>query len=42
MEVKIYIEGNYIDLYKDEGINFKSTVQDINDISKVFGLTKRF
>ena len=43
MEVKIYIEGNYIDLYKDEGINFKSTVQDINDISKVFAdFTKDF
>ena len=43
MEVKIYIGSTQIDLYKDEGINFKSTVQDINDISKVFAdFTKDF
>lgn len=34
--VELYIEGNKIELFKEESINIKSSVQDINDISKVF------
>ena len=34
--VQIYIEGEKVDLFKDESINIKSRVQDVNDISKVF------
>jgi hypothetical protein len=36
LDVSIYIEGQKIDLFKDEGISIKSSVKDINDISKVY------
>ena len=36
LDVKIYIEGQRVDLFKDENISIKSTVKDISDISKVF------
>lgn len=35
-EVTIYIEGTLVTQFDNESINFKSTVQDINDISKIF------
>lgn len=35
-QVQVYIEGNRLDLFKDEQINVTSKQQDINDISKVF------
>ena len=35
-QVQVYIEGNKIELFEDEQINITSSVQNINDISKVF------
>ncbi len=35
-KVQVYTEGIRLDLFKDEGVNIKSRVQDINDISKVY------
>lgn len=34
--VELYIEGNKIELFDNESINITSSVQNINDISKVF------
>ncbi len=34
--VELYIEGNKIELFGNESINITSSVQNINDISKVF------
>ena len=34
--VQVYIEGQKLDLFKDEEINVTSTIQNISDISKVF------
>ena len=36
MEVQLYIEGNRVELFKDETISIKSSVQDIADIGKTF------
>ena len=36
MLVEIFIEGQRLDLFKDEGITVKSVTQDLNDISKLF------
>lgn len=36
LDVSIYIEGKSIEQFKDENISIKSSVKDINDISKVF------
>ena len=35
-QVQVYIEGLKIELFEDEQINVTSSVQNINDISKVF------
>ena len=35
-QVQVYIEGRKIELFEDEQINVTSSVQNINDISKVF------
>jgi hypothetical protein len=35
-QVQVYIEGQKIELFEDEQINVTSSVQNINDISKVF------
>jgi hypothetical protein len=35
-QIQVYIEGNKIELFEDEQINITSSVQNINDISKVF------
>ena len=35
-QVQVYIEGKKIELFDDEQINVTSSVQNINDISKVF------
>ena len=35
-QVQVYIEGKKIELFEDEQINVTSSVQNINDISKVF------
>jgi len=43
INVKIYIEGKQLNLISDETITLKSSVQNINDISKVFAdLTQSF
>ena len=34
--IDIYIEGKRLDLFEDENITINSSVQNINDISKVF------
>lgn len=36
MVVEIYIEGQKIDLFKDETISVTQSVQDVKDISKIF------
>ena len=36
LDVSIYIEGQRLDLFKDESVNIKSSVKDINDISKIY------
>lgn len=35
-DVQLYIEGQRIDLFDDESIQVKSSIQDIKDLSKVF------
>ena len=35
-KVQIYVENKRIDLFEDEKIQVKSSVQNISDISKVF------
>ena len=35
-EVGVYIEGNKVDLFDSENIEINSSVQNINDITKVF------
>lgn len=37
MTVEVYIQGQKLDLFDDESINVTQSVQDVNDISKVFG-----
>jgi len=42
-KVDLYIDGQKADLFKDEAIEMNLSVQNINDISKVFGdFTKQF
>lgn len=36
MIVEVYIEGEKLDLFDDEQITVRSSVQDVNDISKLF------
>jgi len=35
-EIQLYVEDKRLDLYPDETIQIKSTIQDVKDISKVF------
>jgi hypothetical protein len=37
LAVDIYIEGERLDIFDDETISIKSSVQDVKDISKIFG-----
>lgn len=37
MKVQVYIQGKRLDLYDDEQINVKQVIQDVQDISKIFG-----
>ena len=37
MKVQVYIQGQRLDLHDDEGINVKQVIQDVKDISKIFG-----
>ena len=36
LSVKLYIEGNQVDLFNDEKITLNQTIQNISDISKTF------
>lgn len=36
MAIQIYIEGERLDLFQDETITIRSSVQDVRDISKIF------
>jgi hypothetical protein len=43
MIAELYIDGVRVDLFKDENIQIKTTIQDIRDISKIFtDFTKTF
>ena len=42
-KLQLYIEGNRIDLFKDETVSITQTIQNIKDIAKVFtSFTKTF
>ena len=36
LQLQLYIEGQEVELYKDESITLTQSIQDIKDISKVF------
>ncbi len=36
VEIQLYIEGNQVELFKNESITLTQSIQDIRDISKVF------
>ena len=43
LQLQLYIEGQEVELYKDESITLTQSIQDIKDISKVFtDFTKTF
>ena len=43
LQLQLFIEGQQIELYKDESINLTQSIQDIKDISKIFtDFTKTF
>ena len=35
-EIQIYIKGQRVDVFGDENVTIKSSIQDAKDISKVF------
>ncbi len=42
-KLQLYIQGQRVDLFKDESVNFTQTLQNVKDISKVFTeFTKTF
>jgi hypothetical protein len=42
-KLELYIEGNRIDLFKDETVSITQTIQNVKDISKIFtSFTKTF
>lgn len=42
-QLQLYIEGNRIDLFKDETVSITQTIQNVKDISKIFtSFTKTF
>lgn len=42
-QLELYIEGNRIDLFKDETVSITQTIQNVKDISKIFtSFTKTF
>jgi hypothetical protein len=42
-ELQLYIEGNRVDLFKDETISITQTIQNVKDIDKIFtSFTKTF
>ena len=36
MKLQLYIEGQRVEMFKDENVSMTSSVQNIKDISKVF------
>ncbi len=42
-QLQLFIEGNRIDLFKDETVSITQTIQNVKDISKIFtSFTKTF
>ena len=42
-KLQLYIQGQRVDLFKDESVNFTQTLQNVKDISKIFTeFTKTF
>ena len=41
--IQLYIEGNGMDMFKDESVSLTQTIQNVKDIAKVFtNFTKTF
>ena len=41
--IQLYIEGNRMDMFKDESVSLTQTIQNVKDIAKVFtNFTKTF
>ena len=36
VQLQLYIEGQEVEMYKDESISLTQSIQDIKDISKIF------
>ena len=34
--IQLYIEGQRVDMFKDESVSITQTIQNVKDISKVF------
>ena len=42
-KLQLYIQGQRVDLFKDESVSFTQTLQNVKDISKIFTeFTKTF
>ena len=35
-ELQLYIEGQRVDLFKDETVSLTQTIQNVKDVSKIF------
>ena len=41
--IQLYIEGNRMDMFKDESVSLTQTIQNVRDIGKIFtNFTKTF
>ena len=41
--IQLYIEGQRIDMFKDESVSITQTIKNVKDISKIFTeFTKKF
>ena len=36
LQLQLYIEGQHVELYKDESVSLTQSIQDVTDIKKVF------
>ena len=42
-ELQLYIEGERVELFKDESVSLTQTIQNVKDVSKIFtSFTKTF
>jgi len=42
-ELQLYIEGQRLELFKDESVSLTQTIQNVKDVSKIFtSFTKTF